>query len=117
MEALSVTALPKGFEEWLPYVTWALPTQSGRRSKKMASTFDELKSLYDFGMTGERLVEALRYLDRFPLDELPADGQRLLEITLSMAEVRPQVEMYGELAPAHMVPPTRLYPTADSDGL
>ena len=112
--------LPHGFEEFEPFLGWALPKQTDRAAKKMRSTFEDLKALYDFGMSDDRLVKALRHCDQFPLAELPPDAARLFQITLSMAEVRPQVELYGQVNqpfPGEDVLPSRLPPTSDYDRL
>jgi hypothetical protein len=43
-----------------------------------------------------RTDEALSYVDQFPLDNLPPDAQRLFLLTLSLAEVAPAVEQFGQ---------------------
>ena len=112
--------LPAGFEDFEPFLGWALAKQTDRAAKKMSSPFEDLKALYDFGMTDDRLVKALRHCDQFPLSELPPDAARLFQITLSMAEVRPQVELYGQVNqpfPGEDVLPSRLPPTPEYDRL
>jgi hypothetical protein len=105
--------LPEGFEDFEPFLDWALPTHAARISKKLASTLEELTALYELGMQNDRVRSALAYCDQFPLGALPPEGQHLFDITLSMAEVRPQVELYGEVSPSNLVSPTRLPMTSD----
>ena len=112
---MSERSLPAGFEDFQPFIDWALPTQSARSAKKMASRFEELVALYELGMRDGRLGAALGHCDQFPLAELPDDARRLFQITLSMAEVRPQVELYGEVSPAHLAPPSHFPMSPASD--
>ena len=44
----------------------------------------------------ERIEDALEYLNGFSLDELPEPEQRLLNMTLSLAEVWVAVELYKQ---------------------
>jgi hypothetical protein len=120
MSAETAALLPAGFEDFEPFLVWALPRQVERSDKKMASTFEEIKALYDFAMADDHLVKALRHCDQFPLAELPPDAARLFHITLSIAEVRPNVELYGQVRSplAHDAAlPSRLPPTEDYDQL
>ena len=89
--------LPQGFEEFEPYLEWALPNHSDRAATKVASSYEQIKALYDFGMADDRIATALRHCDQYPLDAMPEDTRRLFLIVMSMAEVRPQVEMYGQV--------------------
>jgi len=43
-----------------------------------------------------RMEEILPYLDQFPLEPVPTDVQRLFYLTLSLAEVAPAVENFGQ---------------------
>ena len=38
----------------------------------------------------------MSYIAQFPLDNLPPDAQRLFLLTLSLAEVAPAVEQFGQ---------------------
>ena len=112
--------LPAGFEDFEPFLDWALPRQTDRADKKMRSTFEEIKALYDFGMSDDHIITALRHCDQFPLGELPEEAARLFQITLSMAEVRCQVELYGQVdtpLATEGILPSRLPPTPDYDRL
>jgi hypothetical protein len=115
--AEAVSDLPEGFDDFRPFLDWAIPAQSGRTAKKMNSTFGEVQALYDLGMTGNRIVEALSFCDGYPLDAMPPEVQRLFLITLSMAEVRPQVESYGAIRGAASADPSRMPRSAATDTL
>ena len=112
--------LPAGFEAFEPFLDWALPRQTERSDKKIRSTYEEIKALYDFGMRDDHLATALRHCDQFPLSDLPPDTARLFQITLSIAEVRPNVELYGQVRSplaCDAALPSRLPPTPDYDRL
>ena len=71
---------------------WSLATQREREEKRLASTVDDLKAVYDALLP--RLDAMLEYLNASGLDVLPADAQRLFFLTLSFAEIAPFVECY-----------------------
>ena len=71
---------------------WSLATQRERERKRLASTADDLKAVYDALLP--RLDAMLEYLNASRLDALPADAQRLFFLTLSFAEIAPFVECY-----------------------
>ncbi len=88
------TSLPEAFRDLEQWSAWALETEKERSDKRQASTIEELKDFYDAMLA--RTDEALSYIDQFPLDDLPPDAQRLFLLTLSLAEVAPAVEQFGQ---------------------
>jgi hypothetical protein len=62
------TLLPNGFSDLEQFAEWALP----------------------------RLEGVLAYLDQFSLQEMPQDAQRLLHLSLSLAEISIAVELFHE---------------------
>lgn len=112
-----VRALPAGFEDFEPFLDWALPTQTERNVKKMGCTMEQLTALYELGVRDGRVLEALRHCDQYPLDDQPQDVRNLFLITLSIAELRPQVELYKQVAPPpHATHPSKMrrFPQADA---
>ena len=87
-------SLPEAFHDLEQWSAWALETEKERSDKRQASTIEELKAFYDAMFA--RTDEALSYVDQFPLDNLPPDAQRLFLLTLSLAEVAPAVEQFGQ---------------------
>ncbi len=87
-------SLPEAFRDLEQWSAWALETEKERSDKRQASTIEELKDFYDAMLA--RTDEALSYIDQFPLDDLPPDAQRLFLLTLSLAEVAPAVEQFGQ---------------------
>lgn len=88
------SSLPGGFESLEPYVAeWVLPDAIARVAKRQASTLTEIRRFYD-GMLplGHKALEYLRGLE---LGGLPPEGERLLKLMLSLAEIAPAVEWYN----------------------
>ena len=86
--------LPKqfhGLEQWL---AWSLATEQERSDRRQASTMDDIKAFYDAMLA--RMEEVLPYLDQFSVDALPEDATRLFYLMLSLAEVAPAVEQFGQ---------------------
>ena len=68
----TATSLPKSFETLETLVPqWALATQNERQKKRITSSTGELRAFYDAILP--RLEEILAHVDKFPLNELPAD--------------------------------------------
>ena len=87
--------LPSGFEALEPFVgDWALGDAVARMTKRQASSMDQIRGFYDAMLPmGE---PALTYLRQFQLGELPPEAERLLKLMLSLAEMAPAVEWYGD---------------------
>ncbi len=88
------TLLPNGFSDLEQFAEWALPTSTERNRKRLGSSMDEINALYNAMLP--RLEEVLAYLDRFSLQEMPQDAQRLLYLSLSLAEISIAVELFHE---------------------
>jgi len=86
--------LPESFQDLTPYLAWALATERERSAKRQSSTMTEIKAFYDAMLA--RMEEVLPYLAQFPPEQVPADVQRLFLLTLSLAEVAPAVENFGQ---------------------
>lgn len=86
--------LPEHFRDLEPWLAWALPTETERSNKRQASTFAEIRAFYDTMLA--RGDEALGYLQQLPVDALPDDARLLFYLTLSLAEVAPAVEQFGQ---------------------
>ena len=87
-------SFPEAFHDLEQWSAWVLETEKERSDKRQASTIEELKAFYDAMLA--RTDEALSYIDQFPLDNLPPDAQQLFLLTLSLAEVAPAVEQFGQ---------------------
>ncbi|HUY18602.1 MAG TPA: hypothetical protein VMV15_05185 [Candidatus Binataceae bacterium] len=92
--AASQPQLPGSFRDLEPFVDWALPTEKQRIAAREAGSIEEMQVFYDAMMA--RLPAIVEHLKQFPLDRMPADSQRLLEMALSLIEVSIAVELYRQ---------------------
>jgi hypothetical protein len=87
--------LPSAFSEFEPYAAkWCLPTERERFAMRMASSMEEMQTFYDAFFP--RAEEAIVYCEKFPLDDLPADAERLLELLYSLVMVSFPVESWRQ---------------------
>jgi hypothetical protein len=86
--------LPEPFRDLGKYLEWALPTERERTAKRHASSMQEIRAFYDAMVV--RLEEILQHLSRFSLENVPDDANTLLLLTMSLAEVAPAVENFGQ---------------------
>jgi hypothetical protein len=90
--------LPEAFAELEPFAaTWCLATETERFARRMASSMAEMQSFYDAFFP--RIEEAIAYCDRFPLDDVPEDAQRLLQLVYSLVMVAMAIEIFRQPAP------------------
>jgi len=90
----SAHRLPPAFPDLEPFADWALPTERERYAKRLASTMDELQAFYDAALP--RLEDAASYLERLPLDALPDDAVRLLQLCYSLINVSFAIEAWRQ---------------------
>lgn len=86
--------LPEPFADLVPYLAWALPTERERSAKRQSSTMDEITTFYQAMLP--RMEEILSYLAQYPLENVPPEVQRLFNLVLTLAEVAPAVENFGQ---------------------
>lgn len=87
--------LPGEFADLETYAqTWCLHTEAERWDRRMASAMPELVDFYDAAFP--RLEAAIEYCDRYPLDELPDDVERLLQLIYSLVLVSMAVEIFKQ---------------------
>jgi hypothetical protein len=86
--------LPPEFAELEPFADWALPTEPERYAKRLSSTMDEMQAFYDAAIP--RLEDAAVYLEQLPLDALPDDATRLLQLCYSLINVSFPVEAWRQ---------------------
>ncbi|MFF2127845.1 hypothetical protein ACFVW1_21085 [Streptomyces olivochromogenes] len=92
---MSDTLLPEAFAELEPFAaTWCLATERERYERRPASDMSELQALYGVGFPC--IGEALAYCDKFPLDALPDQARRLLELVHSITMVSMCVEIWHQ---------------------
>jgi len=87
--------LPAQFSEFEPFAArWCLATERERFAARMASSMDDIQSFYDAFYP--RAEDAIAYCDQFPLDELPDDAERLLQLLYSLVMVSFPVEAWRQ---------------------
>ena len=86
--------LPEQFQDLAPFLEWALATEPERSAKRQASPLEEINAFYQ--AIFPRMKDILPFLERFTPENAPDDVQRLFHLTLSLAEIAPAVENYGQ---------------------
>ena len=89
-------SFPESFASLEPLVDWALDTETKRLEKRLGATMPQIQAFYDAVLPC--MSDILAYLDQFSFDALPEDARKLLELTLSLAQVAPAVEMFHQPA-------------------
>jgi hypothetical protein len=91
---VSKSLLPEQFQDLEQWLGWSLATEQERSARRQASTMADIKAFYDVMLA--RMEEVLPYLEQFSVDALPEDAARLFYLSLSLAEVAPAVEQFGQ---------------------
>ena len=86
--------LPSEFSDLERFSDWCLATEPERYAKRLASSMAEMQDLYDTCFP--RLEDAIAYLDRFPLDELPDDARSLMHLMQSLVMASFPVEVWKQ---------------------
>ncbi len=79
-------------ERWV--AEWCLDSEPERYAKRLASTMDEIQAFYDAIMP--RAEDAIVYLEKLPLDDLPEDAHRLLKLLYSLILMSFPVEIWKQ---------------------
>jgi hypothetical protein len=87
--------LPTEFSDLEPYAaTWCLATETERFDRRLASTMHDMQALYDAVLPrAEAMVE---YCNGFPLDDMPEDAQRVMQLLYSLVMVSFPVEAWRQ---------------------
>lgn len=88
--------LPEAFVDLAPFAGWALRTETERNRRRLASTMAEIRVFAEAMLP--RLDAIAAHLDGFSLDALPKPEGDLFAMMLSLAEVAPAIECYGQPA-------------------
>lgn len=89
--------LPAAFSDLEPWAaTWCLATEPERWARRMGTPMPELRAFYEAFFP--RAEEAIAWCDRFPLGEMPADAERLLQLLHSLLLVSYAVEVWKQPA-------------------
>jgi hypothetical protein len=89
------TLLPPEFAQLEPHaVGWCLATEPERWARRLRSSMEDMQAFYDAFFP--RAEEAIAYCERFPLDDMPADAERLLQLLHSLLMVSYAVEVWKQ---------------------
>ncbi len=92
---MSDAQLPQAFSDLEPWAaTWCLATEPERWSRRLATPMTEMQAFYDAAFP--RAEAALQYLDAFPIDDMPAEAERLLHLVYSLLMVSYAVEVWKQ---------------------
>jgi hypothetical protein len=92
---MSAAILPGQFSALEPHAAkWSLPTERQRFAQRIASSMEEMQTFYDAFFP--RAEEAIQYCEKFPLDDMPEDAQRLLQLLYSLVMVSFPVEAWRQ---------------------
>jgi hypothetical protein len=108
-----MNVLPTKFAELETLSDWAGSSEEERVERRRNSSPEELKSFY--GLMKPQLEAVLKYLDDFPLDDMPAAEEKLLHLALMMVEVAVAVEKYDAVGVVPLaIPPQQFKPIYDA---
>ncbi|MDG2305532.1 MAG: hypothetical protein P8R42_12995 [Candidatus Binatia bacterium] len=103
MKPLAETLLPPQFAALEPYAgTWCLATEPERWRQRQRSSMEEMQKFYDAFLP--RVEQAIAHCDAFPLEEMPADADRLLRLVYSLLLVSFAVEVWRQPDVLHCGP-------------
>jgi hypothetical protein len=92
---MSDALLPPEFAQLESYAaTWCLATEPERWAQRLRSSMEEMQAFYDAFFP--RAEAAITYCERFPLDDMPADTERLLQLLHSLLMVSYAVEVWKQ---------------------
>jgi len=87
--------LPDEFADLEPFAAnWSLPRERDRYDRRLASSMEELQAFYD--AVTPRAKDALAYLDRLDLDDLPDTALNLMRLLYSLSTVSFAVDCFKQ---------------------
>jgi hypothetical protein len=89
-----VSKLPAAFADLEPFADWALPSESDRYAKRLASSMDELQAFYDAAFP--RLESSTDYLKGVELDGISDEDRNLLWLFSALVTVSFPVEVWRQ---------------------
>jgi len=92
---MTTVTLPPEFADLGSWAqAWCLATEEERFALRLETPMDELYAFHE--AFSPRLVEAIDYCDKYPLDELPEDVENLLRLIYSLINVAMAVEIFRQ---------------------
>lgn len=78
-------SLPPEFAALLPYMDWALPTAQERMEKRASSSKEQILAFHS--ASGPHIDGIVEYLNKYPLDAIPAEAQGLFNLMMAIADM------------------------------
>jgi hypothetical protein len=92
---MSDPLLPPEFADLEPWAaSWCLATEPERWAQRLRCPMEDLRAFYDAFFP--RAEKAIDYCNGFPLDDMPADAERLLQLLYSLLMVSYAVEVWEQ---------------------
>ena len=91
----AAVVLPEAFAALQPFVSlWALGSETERNIQRHAQPMNAIRLFADTMMA--HMNELIEFVNRKPMAEFDEVDDTLLQLMLSLAEVAPAVEFYGQ---------------------
>ena len=92
--------LPEGFEALEPFhAYWGVPGTEERRQRRESASMADIVAFYDVMI--DLAPAAMKHLEPFPLDAMPPETARLMELVLALAHVSMATELHGQVRAPH----------------
>ncbi|MGW1028609.1 hypothetical protein ACWD4J_33830 [Streptomyces sp. NPDC002577] len=88
------TVFPPEFAGLEPFADWAIPSESARYAKRIASTMEELDAFYNAAFP--LLESGTSYLEKVEMDDISEEDTRLLWLFCSLVTVAFPVEAWRQ---------------------
>ena len=102
------SSLPETFTALESFLGWALTTEAERTHKRQTTSMVEIRAFYEAMIP--HMPDIIAYLNQFPIDTMPTNAQQLMDMTLSLAEIAPAVELFGKQREDDTFDPFRYVP-------
>lgn len=86
--------LPAEFADLEPFADWAIHGERARYAKRVSSTMEQLQTFYDAAFP--RIDDAMTYLEKYEVGDLPEEGKRLLWLYCALVTVSFPVEAWRQ---------------------
>ena len=101
-------SLPATFPGLESFLDWGLETEAERTHKRQTSEMAEIQAFYDAMLPQMKDITA--YLNQFSLEAMPSNARQLMYMALSLAEIAPAVELFGQSREDDTFDPFRFVP-------
>jgi hypothetical protein len=91
---MTMAALPAQFAALEPFAEWALPSESDRYGKRLASSMDELQAFYDAALPA--LESGADYLKEVSIDGISEEDRNLVWLFESLVTVSFPIEAWRQ---------------------